>query len=143
MPKFRSFCNKKQSKTIQRKKKQKLCFDKSFDQLFIFFIFFSTEPPSCADNVKSLATVNNTSVLLPCLVRGYPIPTVKWQKISGGRTIALDDRFLVTPKGLYLKQVRNEDAGEYQVTLINDANTIVETVELEISKFRFHNKFSW
>ena len=84
--------------------------------------------------MKSLSTVNNTSVLLPCRPQGSPRPTVKWRKLGGGGG-ALNDRFLVTPKGFYLKQVLNEDAGEYQVTLVNDAETVIETVELKISKF--------
>ena len=89
------------------------------------------EPPSCLNNVKSIISVNGSSILLPCQVQGSPTPTIKWSKDGGAE---LDSRFSITPKGLYLKNVRPEDAGKYQVTLSNDAATNVESVELEIGK---------
>jgi len=67
------------------------------------------------------------------IVQGYPPPTIEWHRQGAEhKNKKLDDRYSVTPKGLYLKHVLVADAGEYQVTLTNDAGSVAATVELKV-----------
>lgn len=86
------------------------------------FAFFPLEQPSCDETVASISSLNGTSTLLPCIVRGNPAPEVNWFKVNNP-TQKLDQRFVVTPKGLLVNSLSGEDSGQYQVTLRNSAGS--------------------
>ena len=102
-----------------------------------FFPFLSSELPSCIGAVKNLLALNGSSVVLLCQPKGYPEPKVKWlRKVEGStKWEKLDsERFSITPKGLFLKDVEEGDTAEYQVTLTNEVSTTTNTVHLKVRK---------
>ncbi|XP_066920078.1 uncharacterized protein [Clytia hemisphaerica] len=92
------------------------------------------EQPSCIGAVEKLLALNGSSVVLPCQAKGHPIPKISWlRKVEGAKKWhKLDDRFSITPKGLFLKDVEKEDTGQYQITLTNDVSTTTLTVQLKV-----------
>lgn len=74
------------------------------------------------------------TVRFQCSVAGHPNPWASWDK--DGRIVAPSARFTILEQDdlrmLQIKEVTQEDAGLYRITLENDYGSIESTARLEV-----------
>lgn len=70
---------------------------------------------------RDVNATRGQSVQLPCVAKGYPVPTVTWSK--DGASIPFHHRQSVSSDNtLHISKVQKGDAGRYKCTALNSDN---------------------
>ncbi|XP_036382492.1 hemicentin-1 [Megalops cyprinoides] len=87
------------------------------------------EPPEVRPMKEEVKVVLHHGIVLPCDVKGFPRPTITWQR--EGVPIATGHRLAILPNGaLQFSRVTLGDAGSYQCLAQNEAGTAVGRTRL-------------
>ncbi|KAG9354591.1 hypothetical protein JZ751_001304, partial [Albula glossodonta] len=87
------------------------------------------EPPEIRPMKEEVKVVLYHGIVLPCDVKGFPRPSITWQR--EGVPITTDHRLAVLPSGaLQFSRVTLGDAGTYQCMAQNNAGTAIGKIRL-------------
>ncbi|KAL4660770.1 hemicentin-1-like [Arapaima gigas] len=89
------------------------------------------ELPEVQPMPEEVKVVLHHGIVLPCDVRGFPRPSIRWQR--EGVPVVTGHRLAVLPKGaLQISRVTMGDSGTYQCLAQNEAGTAVGSTRLVV-----------
>ena len=92
-----------------------------------FFVF--TVPTQMVTQPRTVATIQNQPVQIPCTARGIPRPTITWKRKRDGQRLRGQVTTRSTRDGEYVTstitifRVQTKDAGVYTCTATNKVTT--------------------
>lgn len=87
---------------------------------------------------KAKKATEGQSVLLPCVVKAFPVPQLAWKK--DGALVTNDSRHVVTGTRLKIKQVGRSDMGRYYCVAWNRGSVQAKSTLLLIVGKRFYTQ---
>ncbi|KAK3095652.1 hypothetical protein FSP39_017187 [Pinctada imbricata] len=88
-----------------------------------------------ANQVFYLTARENNTVILPCKVSGYPIPSITWSK-TDGQIGDVGSRGVTTLNGLIIDHVKAGDSGTYRCHVESALGVVEKTVQLTVSELK-------
>uniref|UniRef100_A0A8C9R6U4 Hemicentin-1 n=1 Tax=Scleropages formosus TaxID=113540 RepID=A0A8C9R6U4_SCLFO len=90
------------------------------------------EPPVIQTIISNLDVILSNPITLPCRAKGYPQPSITWQK-EGINILTSGGGFAILPSGdLQIARAKVEDSGNYMCVAQNPAGTALAKTKLKV-----------